>query len=454
MLRKDSVEISNNLIDFINDSPTMYNAVENTKQWLENHEFQELKVSDKWDLKVGRRYFVSEGSSSLVAFNIKGSSVEEDGFRIIGSHSDSPTFRIKSNPEVKIGEQIKLNVEPYGGMIISSWFDRPLAIAGRVFLRNEDDVFNPREVIIKIDKPICIIPNLAIHMNRDINTGYNYNKQNDVMPLILNNGGIKEKKGYFKNFISNEIGNILNEEIDTKDILDYDLFLYEYEKGSIIGEKDEFISCARLDNLASVHASTLAFIDSLQEEDVKKDNEDMSNFNGVNMIAIFNNEEVGSQSKEGADSDFLANTIERICLSLNKDREDTIRSLKKSFMISADLAHTTHPNKPEESDPTNKPVFGGGPAIKIHAGKAYASDSYTASIYRELCNKYDIKCQDFANRSDKRSGGTIGSITSSRLSIPIVDVGIPILAMHSVRELANVEDYRMYYESFYRFYQI
>lgn len=443
MSERSTLEVAQNLVDFINDSPTMYNAVENIGKWLESEGFKELKAIDRWELNVGEKYFVVVGSSALVAFIVKGDNIEDSGFRIIGSHSDSPTFRIKPNPEVKINDQIKLNIEPYGGMIISTWFDRPLSIAGRVLLKNQENIFKPLEYILDIDKPICIIPNLAIHMNREINDGYKYNKQEDVMPLILETGEKLETECYVKKLIQKQLKESYEMEVSLGDILDYDLFLYEYEKGSIIGENGQFISCSRLDNLASVHASLLALTDI---ED--------ANFDGVSMVSIFNHEEVGSISKEGADSRTLTNIMDRICFALKKNKEDALRSLEASFMISADLAHALHPNKSGESDPTNRPIIGEGPTIKVHAGKAYASDAYSISVYKGICNKFDIKYQEFANKSDKKSGATIGSVTSSHLPIPIIDVGIPILAMHSIRELAHIDDYMMYYKSFKYFFEI
>lgn len=503
-------EVSQELVDFINNSPTMYNAVANTKRMLAAEGFRELDPKKKWSLGVNGRYYVSLNNSGIIAFVINGDDIENTGFRMIGSHTDSPSFRIKSKSEVDTKEGLKLNVEPYGGMIMSSWFDRPLAIAGRVIIRNAKDAFKPLELIVKIDKPMCIIPNLCIHMNRTINSGYEYNAQKDLMPLMLETGlKIDKEEGYIEKLLAREINsgsaeytdgkhlegqlvgdmgfygriegssiseiksNLANsyEEIIPEDILDYDLYLYEYEKGSLTGAKEEYISAGRLDNLASMHASIKALLDAAEEKEAvatstpQRDfgiyDEDVSNilmketgFTGVTMAVAFNNEEIGSRSAEGADSSTLSNILERISMALGKDREDTMRAVENSFMVSADLAHAIHPNQPEKCDPTNIPVFGGGPAIKVHAGKAYATDAYSSAVYKEVCSRNEIKYQTFVSRSDMRSGGTIGSIVTSHLSMPVVDVGIPILAMHSIRELANTEDYYNYYKSFKKFFEM
>lgn len=427
------------LVDYINNSPTMYNAVKNLEELLEENGFERLNISSKWELKVGGKYFVSSNSASIFAFVVNDDDIA-NGFRIIGSHSDSPTFKIKPNPEMSINGQLKLNVEPYGGMIISSWFDRPLGIAGRVFTKNIENVFKPKEHIINLDKPVCIIPNLAIHMNRDINNGYKYDKQNDVMPMILENGEALESTTYLKDVILEEL-NIKenNSKYSIEDILDFELFLYEYEKGSIVGRESEFISCGRLDNLASVFSSVCALIET------SKDDSKIPN-SSINMAAVFNNEEIGSQTREGADSSLLPNIIERISLSMGNGREEYLRSIENSFMFSADLTHAVHPNKPGVADPNHKPLFGCGPAIKLNSGKAYASDSMSTSVLMSLFDEEKIEYQLFVNKSDMRSGSTIGPIINSHLTMPTVDFGIPLLAMHSIRELCNVKDYENYYQ--------
>lgn len=427
-------QFAENLIDYIYNSPTAFNAVKTSKDLLMKNGFKELKMNEKWQLKVGGKYFITKNASSLTAFVVNSDSMQE-GFRIIGSHSDSPTFRIKPDAEMTVeNTYLKLNTEGYGGSILSTWFDRPLSIAGRVVLKSED-ILCPREEIININRPICIIPNLAIHMNRTVNDGYKFNKQKDTLPLV----GLLNETLEKDEFLLKEISKALN--INKEDILDFDLYLYEYEKGSIIGPNEEFISSSRLDNLSMAHASLHALIDSKGKK-------------GVNIVAIFDNEEVGSSTKQGADSNMLLNLLERICISLKKDREDFLSAIYSSFMISADLAHALHPNIVEKHDPTNRPVMGGGPVIKISANQAYTSDAFSAGIYKSICEKCGVKYQQFVNRSDERGGSTIGPISSTHLDINSVDIGSPILSMHSVRELGSVEDHYNIYKTFVEFYQI
>ncbi|UEL49377.1 M18 family aminopeptidase [Terrisporobacter hibernicus] len=427
-------QFAENLIDYIYDSPTAFNAVETSKDLLLKNGFNELKMNEKWKLKVGGKYFITKNSSSLTAFVINSDNIQ-DGFRIIGSHSDSPTFRIKPNAEMTVeNSYLKLNTEGYGGAILSTWFDRPLAVAGRVVLKSEN-VLCPRQEIININRPVCIIPNIAIHMNRSINDGYKFNKQKDTLPLVGLINDTLEKDDFLLNEISRELN------VDKKEILDFDLYLYEYEKGNIIGPSEEFISSSRLDNLSMAHASLHGLIDSKGK-------------NGINIASIFDNEEVGSSTKQGADSNMLLNLLERICISLGKDREEFFSAIYSSFMISADLAHALHPNFVEKHDPTNKPIMGGGPVIKISANQAYTSDAFSSGVYKNICEKCGVKYQQFVNRSDERGGSTIGPISSTHLDINSVDIGSPILSMHSVRELGSVEDHFNIYKTFVEFYQI
>ena len=430
-----SREFATDLIDYIYSSPTSFHAVKTSKELLENNGFEELKLNKKWELKVGGKYFVTKNSSSIVSFVINSNKIEEEGFRIIGSHSDSPTFRIKPKAQMSVeNTYLKLNTESYGGAILSTWFDRPLSIAGRVVLKSKETLY-PREELININRPICLIPNLAIHLNRSINDGYKYNKQKDMLPLVGLINDTLEKDDYLLNEISKEL------KVKSEEILDFDLFLYEYEKGCIMGANEEFISSGRLDNLSMAHAS----LHGLLNADGKT---------GINVVAIFDNEEVGSSTKQGADSNMLLNILERICISLNKDREEFFQSIYSSFMISADLAHAVHPNIAEKHDPTNRPVLGGGPVIKISANQSYTSDSYSIGIYKNLCERAGVRYQEFVNKSDERGGSTIGPISSTHLDIQSVDIGSPILAMHSIRELGNIDDHINIYKTFVEFYQI
>ncbi|AYF53572.1 M18 family aminopeptidase [Clostridium botulinum] len=429
------IEFANKLLDFIYESPTAFHAVENVKNILVKNGFKELKECDKWCIKKGEKYYTTKNDSAIVAFVVGEGAIEENGFKIIGAHTDSPSFRIKPNPEMISEESyIKLNTEVYGGPILNTWLDRPLSIAGRVTLKSENVLF-PKTKLINIKKPIMIIPNLAIHMNRNINQGIELNKQVDTLPIL----GLINEEFEKNNYLLKIIGKELN--IDYKDIIDFDLFLYEYEKGSIIGINNEFISSGRLDDLESVHSGVEALVNSC-------------NSSATNVLVCFDNEEVGSSTKQGADSNMLANTLERIVLSLSGNREEFLRALSKSFIISSDSAHAVHPNKGEKCDPTNRPKLNKGPAIKIAASQSYTSDSNSASVFKALCQKAEVPVQEFVNRSDERGGSTIGPISSTHLNIRSVDIGTPLLAMHSIRELCGVDDHYYSMKVFKEFYSL
>lgn len=431
----EKIEFGKNLIDFINNSPTAFHAVSTSRELLEGNNFEELKLNEKWNLKEGGKYYITKNSSAIVAFTINSKDIDKHGFKLIGSHTDSPTFRVKPNAEMSVeGTYLKLNTECYGGPILNTWLDRPLGIAGRVVLKGES-ILNPVEKLVDLNKPVCIIPNVAIHMNRTVNEGYAYNKQKDMLPLVgLLNDSLEKD-----DFLLNQIA--LTLDINKEEIIDFDLFLYEFEKGSLIGPNEEFISSGRLDNLSMAHASLHALINGKGKT-------------GINVVAVFDNEEVGSSTKQGADSNMLLNILERISISLGKDREEFLTAIYSSFMISADLAHAIHPNMVEKHDPTNRPVMGKGPVIKINANQAYTSDAHSIAIYKSICKEANVNYQEFVNRSDERGGSTIGPISSTHLDIPSVDVGSPILAMHSIRELGSVDDHHSIYKTFSKFYEI
>ena len=424
-----------NMLDFIYESPTQFNAVEVSAETLEKNGFEKLNPKENWKLEVGKKYYTTKNSSALVAFKVNSDEIEKEGFRIIGSHTDSPGFRIKPNAEMEsCGAYLKLNTEGYGGMILSTWLDRPLAMAGRVFLRGENP-FKPVERIVNINKPVCIIPNLAIHMNRSINDGYKYNKQTDMLPLVGLINEQLEKENYMIKLLASEL------DVEVEEIIDFDIFLYEYEKGCFTGANEEFISTGRLDNLSMYYSSVEALLDS----DSKS---------GISIAVGFDNEEVGSSTKQGADSNMLLNILERICISLGKDRQQFFEAIENSFIISSDLAHAVHPNVNGMADPTNRPVMGKGPVIKVHAGQAYTSDGYSISVYKEICRECGVEYQEFVNKSDQRGGSTIGPISSTHIDIPSVDIGAPILSMHSIRELGCSEDFYNTYKTFVKFYEI
>ena len=362
------LELAQNLIDYIYDSPTSYHAVEKTKEDLCESGFVEIKEEDKWELKKGKKYFVTKNDSALTAFVVGFGEIEESGFKIIGAHTDSPTFRIKPSPEMVVDNvYVRLNTEVYGGPILNTWMDRPLSIAGRVTLRS-NDILHPKTKLVNIKRPIMIIPNLAIHMNRNINTGIELNKQKDTLPLLSMVNEELEKNNYLMSAIAKELS------VDIKQIIDFDLFLYEFEKGSIIGLNNEFISSSRLDDLAMVHAGIRALVK-------------VSSVQATNVMVCFDNEEVGSSTKQGANSNMLVDILERITISLGKNREDFLRAISKSFIISADNAHAVHPNSPEKNDPTNKPYINKGPVIKISASQSYTTDSNSDAVYELICRK-------------------------------------------------------------------
>ncbi|MFT5872998.1 MAG: aspartyl aminopeptidase [Clostridium sp.] len=429
------LEFAQNLIDYIYDSPTAYHAVARAKEDLCFDGFVEIKEEEKWNLKKGGKYFVTKNDSALTAFVVGKGEIEENGFKIIGAHTDSPSFRIKPSPEMVVDDTyVRLNTEVYGGPILNTWMDRPLGVAGRVTLRSENILY-PETRLVNVKRPIMIIPNLAIHMNRDINTGIELNKQKDTLPLLSMVNEELEKNNYLISAIASELS------VEKKQIIDFDLFLYEYEKGSIIGLNNEFISSSRLDDLAMVHAGIRALTRTSAVE-------------ATNVLVCFDNEEVGSSTKQGADSNMLVDILERITISLDKNREDFLRAISKSFVISADNAHAVHPNSPEKNDPTNKSYLNKGPVIKISASQSYTTDSNSDAVYELVCEKAGVPVQKFVNRSDARGGSTIGPISSTHLNIRSVDMGSPTLAMHSIRELGGVIDHTYVTRSFEEFYKI
>lgn len=421
------------LIDFLYKSPTAHHSVKTIKERLDLNGFNEVKESDKWNLQKDGKYYVIKNDSALIAFTIGNGDIEEDGFKLIGAHTDSPGFRIKANPEmVSEGTYLKLNTEVYGGPILYTWFDRPLGIAGKVTLKGSSPL-KPEVKLVNINKPLLIIPSLAIHMNRSVNEGLNINKQKDTLPLLSLINEKFENDGYLVKTIAEEL------KVDASDILGFDLGLYEIEKGAIIGLNEEFISAGRLDDMWMVYAGIQALVESKPNKSTK-------------VMVCMDNEEIGSLTAQGANSALLLNILERITLALGKDREGLHRALANSLMISADLAHAVHPNVEEKHDPTNRPVLGKGPVLKTAASGSYSTDSYNAAIFEGLCNSAEVPYQKFFNRSDVRGGTTIGPITSSLLTIPVMDMGAPLLSMHSIRELAAVKDNEYTIKLFTHFY--
>ncbi len=421
------------LIDFIDKSPSQFHAVyESEKELIENG-FIKLNKAEKWKLEKGGKYFITNNSSSFIAFEIGSGDITQEGFRIIGSHTDSPTFKVKPNPEIDVeGSYIKLNTEMYGGAIASSWFDRELSIAGRVSIKS-DDPLKPIEKLVNVDKDLLIIPNLCIHMNREVNDGYSFNNQKDMLPLLSTINEQLEK--------DNLLVKIIAEELDLKfdEILDFEVYIYNRKKGSLVGLNQEFISIGKLDNLGMVHASIKAICESGDSVATK-------------VIVANDNEEVGSMTKQGANSPMLKNLLERIIIAMDLDREDFHRTLSNSFIISADMAHALHPNYSDKHDPSNRPIVNKGPIIKIAAKQSYVSDAMTIGAFKSICNEAGVPYQTFVNRSDMRGGSTIGPITTQQVDIPSLDVGNPVLGMHSCRELAGVDDHYYMIKVFKKFF--
>ena len=422
------------LLDFIHESPSSFHAVEGVKKMLAPQGFQELPFNEKWSLTPGGKYYVSRNNSALIAFVVGEGVPEKHGFRLIGAHTDSPSFRVKPLPEMPVeGHYLKLNVETYGGPILNTWLDRPLSLAGRIILRGESP-FSPRVKLFRSDQPLLVIPNLAIHMNRKVNEGFELNKQKDMLPLLTQITEGLEKEGVLIRHLAKTLL------CPQEDILDFDLFLYEYEKGCIVGLQQEFISSGRLDDLAMIHAGAWALAKAKPTLMTQ-------------VLACFDHEECGSTSKQGAASPFLAHVLERILLAQKKDREAYFQALAQSFLISADMAHALHPNSGEKLDPINRPILNGGPVIKISANQSYTTDAESAAVFTSLCQRVKVPIQKFVNRSDERGGSTIGPISSTHLDIRSVDIGNPVLAMHSVRELGGVKDHLAIANVFSEFYK-
>lgn len=429
------LEYAEELIDFIYKSPSPFHAVDTIRNILRSNGFIELSEADRWEVQKNGKYFVTRNNSALVAFAVGSGVIAKNGFKIIGAHTDSPTFRIKPNPEiVSEGSYLKLNTEVYGGPILNTWLDRPLSIAGRVTLKGKN-ILCPKTELININRPVLIIPNLAIHMNRNVNKGVELNRQVDMLPILGIINDSFEKENYLVKIIAKELN------VDLEDIIDFDLVLYEYNKGCIMGLNNEFVSSSRLDDLEMVHAGVTALTKSSVSE-------------MTNVLVCFDNEEVGSSTKQGADSEFLSDILERIVLSFGGDREDFFRTLSKSFIISSDSAHAVHPSRGEKADPTNRPHINEGPVIKVNANQKYTSDSNSISVYAEICKKAGVPFQKFVNRSDEAGGSTIGPISSTHLSLRSVDIGTALLAMHSVRELCGVKDHFYVEKSFEEFYNL
>ncbi|MCT4590958.1 MAG: M18 family aminopeptidase [Carboxylicivirga sp.] len=423
------------LIEFIHQSPTAFHVIANTAKELEANGYQYMDICMPWNIEKGGKYYTTKSGSALFAFQIGTEAPEDKGLKLISAHSDSPGFKIKPQPEMLVdGKYLKLNTEVYGGPILMSWLDRPLSLAGRVLLKS-DNPLAPKSQLVDFRKPLLIIPSVAIHLNRSVNDGMELNKQVDMLPLMSIVNETFEKDNYLLKLIAEKL------KVDASEILDFDLFVYEYEKGCLVGPDQEFISSPKLDDLAMVHAGLKALLES-------------KNTNSTNILCVFDNEEVGSVTKQGAGSPVLRNIIERIMEKLGKSQEDYHRTIYKSFMISADMAHSVHPNHPEKHDPVLHPVMNAGPVIKIHANQKYTTDGESGAIFETICQQADVPVQKFVNRSDMVGGSTLGNVSTGKIDIRTVDIGNPMLGMHSVRELGGTLDHTYVTKAFETFYNM
>ena len=394
------------LFDFIKSSPSAYHTVESVRSALLASGFTELYEADAWSLAPLGKYFVIRNGTSIIAFvNIP----DAQGYTIFASHSDSPAFRVKPDGE-SVGAYISLPVERYGGSILYTWLDRPLSVAGRVIIRVSGGISSR---LVNLDTDTMTIPSLAIHMNRSVNDGYKFNPAKDMIPLVSSLGG----KGGLMKRIAKLAG------CDESDIIAHDLFLYNRDEGRLVGLDGEFALCPRLDDLACVYSTLTGFLAAQPKKNVP-------------VLAVFDNEEVGNETKQGAKSTLLPSVLGRISASENEH----YRRLASSFMVSADNAHAKHPNFPELSDPKNAPIMGEGIAVKYNANQRYATDSISDAIFREICRGASVKLQSYTNRADMPGGSTLGSDADTLVSVPTVDIGIPQLAMHSANETLAVSD--------------
>lgn len=423
------------LLGFLDASPNNFFAVQTLKEELTANGFTQLDPAARWNLEKGGKYFVTKNDSSLFAFVPGTEDIADNGFKLICAHCDSPGFRIKPHPEMLTeGGVLKLNTEVYGGPILYTWFDRPLSVAGRVILKGEHPLY-PATRLVRFDRPILIIPHLAIHLNRSVNDGNPISKQKDMLPVLTILKDSLEKENFLLRLVAEELN------VPAEDILDFDLTLYDFQKGSLVGLNEEFISCGRLDDLGMVHAGLRALLDTEAGKQTK-------------VLAVFDNEETGSGTKQGAASPVLRNIMERILIAFGGNAEDFYRAVDRSFMISGDMAHALHPNYPEKHDPTNHPVMGGGPVIKIHANQKYLSDADSTAVFETICKLAGVPCQKFVNHSDMVGGSTLGNILTSQMEMRGVDIGNPMWGMHSIRETAGVADHTYVIRAFTSFFKL
>ncbi len=435
-MKKDlCLDNARKLIDFIYASPTPFHAVMNAKELLVSRGFTGLDEGDAWNIQPGGKYYITKNGSALIAFIIGNGPPAEHGFRIAAAHVDAPGIRIKPNPEMLAEDAyIKINTEIYGSPILHTWLDRPLSLAGRVILKGGGP-FTPECRLVNVARPLFVIPDLAVHMNQKLATGIELGKQLDMIPLAGIAGGDCTMKNFLVKLLADEMN------VGPDSILDHELYLYEYDRGTTAGINDEFISSSRLDDLEAVYAILSPFSEAKPSAQTL-------------MLAFFDNEEVGSSTKQGADSPVLAGVIERIIACMGRGREDFFRAMGRSFLISADAAHGVHPNNGDKSDPTNRPIVNKGPVIKTSVNQRYTSDAGSSGIFEGICRSAGVPVQRFVNRSDERGGTTIGPISATHLPISAVDVGVPVLGMHSIREMGGTADHTWFIDALKAYYAL
>ncbi len=442
MERNRKSSASKKLAEFIKKAVSPYHTVEEAKKLLVAAGFKELAIGEEWKMKRGGKYYVLPFKTSLFAFSIyqersvkapssshkaKLATMDQNTIHIGAAHTDFPCLHIKPVAEFESRGYLRINTEIYGGPILNTWLDRPLSIAGRVLLKS-DDIYVPREVIVDFERPVLTIPNLAVHYNRDVNDGVKLTKQNDMLPLLGMLNDKLNRDSYFLDMLAKEIKE------KKEDILDFDLYVYNAEEPTFIGANKEMLSSPRLDNITSC----LALVEGM----INSDNSDNSapRNSGLNVIALFDNEEIGSETKQGADSELLRVILRKIYRSFGKDEISLDADIRKGFLLSVDVAHALHPAKSEKYDPVNNMRMGDGVTLKLSANQRYTYDGVAVACVQQLCEKYGIKYKKFVNHSDMPGGGTLGPIISSHLPMYTVDIGVPILAMHSARELMGAAD--------------
>lgn len=403
--------ISKNLLSFIKNSPSCFHVIASIKKILKREGFVELKESEQFDIVLSGKYYVTRNDSSIIAFKI-GEVLDSYSFNMVASHSDAPSFKVKPETDLNTPDYHKLNVEAYGGMLCSTWFDRPLSIAGRVIYKQDNKVISQ---LVNFDKNLLSIPSVPIHFNRNANDNASYSLAVDMFPTM------GEDKSSFKSILAKEVN------LEEQSILNYDLFLYSRQEGYFWGYNDEYISSCKLDDLQCAYTTLMGFVKS-------------NNIHNVSVYCCFDNEEVGSTTRQGANSTFLEDVLSRISSSLNKSKDQHYQALAKSFMVSADNAHAVHPNHPELTDPLNKVSMNKGIVIKFNAAQSYTSDSLSSAVFSSICKNVDVPYQIFTNKSGIRGGGTLGNISATHVSVSSVDIGLPQLAMHSLNETAGTLD--------------